>query len=58
MYVHHLISHIDILFVSRATIAAGSCNNLDADFGSWILDFASLHCTAWIQPRLNAMTWW
>jgi hypothetical protein len=35
-------------------IVYGSCNNLDADFGSWMLDFASLHCTAWIQPRLHA----
>jgi hypothetical protein len=27
----------------------GSWNNLDADFGSWMLDFASLDCTAWIS---------
>jgi hypothetical protein len=29
----------------------GSWNNLDADFGSWMLDFASLDCSAWIQSR-------
>jgi hypothetical protein len=34
---------------------SGSWNNLDADFGSWMLDFASLDCTAWIQSRLQAM---
>jgi hypothetical protein len=39
-------------------VFGGSCNYLDADFGFWMLDFASLHCTAWIQPRLHAMTWW
>jgi hypothetical protein len=35
----------------------GSWNNLDADFGSWMLDFASLDWTAWIQSRLQAMAW-
>jgi hypothetical protein len=35
-------------------VCGGSWNNLDADFGSWMLDFASLDCTAWIQSRLHA----
>jgi hypothetical protein len=41
------------------TAIYGSCNNLDSVFGSgrWTQDFASLDCTAWIQPRLQAMAW-
>jgi hypothetical protein len=27
------------------------------DSGHWILDFASLDCTAWIQPRLQVHAW-
>jgi hypothetical protein len=26
------------------------------DPGSWMLDFASLHCTAWIQPAIQTMS--
>jgi hypothetical protein len=26
-------------------------------FGSWTPDFASLDCTTWIQPQLQAMAW-
>jgi hypothetical protein len=28
------------------------------DTGCWTWDFASLDCTTWINPQLQAMAWW
>jgi hypothetical protein len=40
--------------IKKTICKGGSCKKLDADFGSWTHDFASLDCTAWIQPRQQA----
>jgi hypothetical protein len=37
------------------TCRLGTCVRSTLDSGSWILNFASLNCTAWIQPLLQAL---
>jgi hypothetical protein len=49
--IYYMGCHISLPVPIMQSSGNGS-NNLDADFGSWTQDFASLDCTTWIQHRL------
>jgi hypothetical protein len=54
----HGNNNLQLYRVFTSQTVVGITWTLILDPGCWTPDFASLDCTACIQPRLQAMAWW
>jgi hypothetical protein len=56
VYHHQYIQSVEAIPMHRLEVVVITWMQI-LDLGCWTQDFASLDCTAWIHPWLQAMVW-